>query len=307
MLGGITFLYFIFGILTSIQGHEECGKLLESQLYDRNEITSPDEYTWIGRVGYENSGEATTEFHCLAVLINQRYAILPAHCVLNIPKADASFIVFGDWRAQRNFTDGDCRQVKDLTQCSISPQTLDIEELVVHPQYRSAATLEGLNYNIALAKLQGIVEFSYFVQPICLPPAGDDKDKHIGQRLEQAGFYRPEDLVQDWRDQFQLKDLVSEWRVKKQVQMASLQFCSSKIWNRPLSENHMCSVGDTGNDFLWGSPLMAFEVFDGKPRNFYLVGIKISSIAGPSDDLDSSLFTRILPFRSWVLKNIKSN
>nr|XP_017014013.2 CLIP domain-containing serine protease B8-like isoform X2 [Drosophila takahashii] len=270
MLGGITFLYFIFGILTSIQGHEECGKLLESQLYDRNEITSPDEYTWIGRVGYENS-------------------------------------VFGDWRAQRNFTDGDCRQVKDLTQCSISPQTLDIEELVVHPQYRSAATLEGLNYNIALAKLQGIVEFSYFVQPICLPPAGDDKDKHIGQRLEQAGFYRPEDLVQDWRDQFQLKDLVSEWRVKKQVQMASLQFCSSKIWNRPLSENHMCSVGDTGNDFLWGSPLMAFEVFDGKPRNFYLVGIKISSIAGPSDDLDSSLFTRILPFRSWVLKNIKSN
>ncbi|KAH8352689.1 hypothetical protein KR084_005685, partial [Drosophila pseudotakahashii] len=283
------------------------GRLRESQLYDRNEITSPDEYTWIGRVGYEHSEDATDiDFHCLAVLIHQQYAILPAHCLLNIPKADAAFIIFGDWRAQRNFTDGDCRQVKDIIQCTTSPQALNIEELVVRPQYKSAATLEGLNYNIALAKLEGIVEFSVFVQPICLPPAGEDKDKHIGQRLELAGFYRPQELVEEWRDEKPLKNLVSEWRVKKQLQMASLEFCNSKIWNRrPLFENHLCSVGDNSTDLLWGSPLMAFEVFDGKPRNFYLVGIQISSISAPGDDLDSSLFMRILPFRSWIRKNIK--
>jgi len=66
-------------------------------------------------------------------------------------------------------------------------------------------------------------------------------------------------------------------------------------------------VGDKKGDLLWGSPLMAFEVLDGKPRNFYLVGIQISSISAPGEDLDSFLFMRILPFRSWIQKNIKYN
>ncbi|XP_070852555.1 melanization protease 1-like [Drosophila suzukii] len=302
MLGGVNVFYVVFGVLPvflkAIHGQEECGRLRESQLYDRNEITSPDEYTWIGRVGYENSDNGTIEFHCLSVLIHRQFAILPAHCLLNIPNSDATFILFGDWQAQQNYTEGDCRKVKEFSQCTTPPQMVDIEELVVHPQYKSSKTLDGLNFNIALAKLERIVEFTDFVQPICLPPVGEDKDKHIGQRLEWAGFGKARDV----------ENLDDKWRVKTQLQIASLQFCNSKIWNRrPLFENHLCSVGDKKGDLLWGSPLMAFEVLDGKPRNFYLVGIQISSISAPGEDLDSFLFMRILPFRSWIQKNIKYN
>jgi len=249
-------------------------------------------------VGYENSDNGTIEFHCLSVLIHRQFAILPAHCLLNIPNSDATFILFGDWQAQQIYTKGDCRKVKEFSQCTTPPQMVDIEELVVHPQYKSSKTLDGLNFNIALAKLERIVEFTDFVQPICLPPVGEDKDKHIGQRLEWAGFGKARDV----------ENLDDKWRVKTQLQIASLQFCNSKIWNRrPLFDNHLCSVGDKKGDLLWGSPLMAFEVLDGKPRNFYLVGIQISSISAPGEDLDSFLFMRILPFRSWIQKNIKYN
>ncbi|XP_017056407.1 melanization protease 1-like [Drosophila ficusphila] len=294
----------VFGVLPAflmlIQAQEECGKLRESQLYDRNEITAPDEYTWIGRVGYEDSNNASIEFHCLAVLIHQRYAILPAHCVLNIPVGDATFILFGDWHASSEFKVGDCRQVRDISQCTTPPQAVDIEELVVHPRYKVSTVLDGLNYNIALAKLERSVVFSDFVQPICLPPAGEDKDKHIGQRLEWAGFKKyslPRKLEND-----------EKWRSKVQLQIASREFCNSKIWNlRPLFENHLCSVGDNKSFLSWGSPLMAFEVVNGKPRNFYLVGIQISTTSAPGDDLDSFLFMRVHPFRNWILNNIKYN
>jgi len=62
-------------------------------------------------VGYENSDNGTIEFHCLSVLIHRQFAILPAHCLLNIPNSDATFILFGDWQAQQNYTEGDCLSV----------------------------------------------------------------------------------------------------------------------------------------------------------------------------------------------------
>ncbi|KAH8361564.1 hypothetical protein KR084_008346, partial [Drosophila pseudotakahashii] len=268
-----------------------CGKLRESQLYNRNEITAPDEYTWIGRVGYVY--ENRTEFSCISVLIHQRFAIANAYCFLD---GTASFILFGDWRANEDITVGDCLVEGKTAQCSPPPQRVDIEELVVHPEYHELSD----DYNIGLAKLVKNVIFSDFVQPICLPPAGDTEGNHIAQRLEMAGFRSR------LRKKHQL-DKEGEWRRKVQVHTASLEFCRSlggEGWPN-LTENHLCALGKEEKTLFIGSPLMAIEVVDGKPRNFYLVGLPATlELLGVPSYLSLHLFTSIFPYRNWILKNM---
>ncbi|XP_017006080.2 phenoloxidase-activating factor 1-like [Drosophila takahashii] len=286
-------LYFtlgvLFAILLPIRGHH-CGKLRESHLYNRNEITAPDEYTWIGRVGYIY--ENRTEFKCFSVLIHQRYAVLNAHCIRG---GTAALILFGDWRENEDITVGDCLVEGMTAQCSPRPQMVDIEELVVHPKYDGQ-----YDYNIGLAKLEKNVELSDFVQPICLPPAGESEGNHIAQRLEMAGFRRPlreGDPV----------DKDGEWRRKVQVHTTSMDFCRSLGKNGwpNLTQNYLCALGKEEKTLYFGSPLMGIEVVDGKPRNFYLVGLPATiQLLGHPSYLSLHLFTSILPFRNWILKNM---
>ncbi|XP_017006079.2 CLIP domain-containing serine protease HP8-like [Drosophila takahashii] len=287
-------LYFILGVfpafLLPIYGHH-CGKLRESQLYNRKEITAPDEYTWIGRVGYVYGNR--TEFSCFSVLIHRRYAIINAFCILDNL---ASFIVFGDWRENKDITVGDCLVEGITAQCSPPPQRVDIEELVVHPGYNRLD-----DYNFGLAKLVENVIFSDFVQPLCLPPAGETESNHIAQRLEMAGFRRPlrkGDTV----------DKEGEWRRKVQVHTASMEFCRSLGGNNwpNRTQHHICALGKEENTLYFGSPLMGIEVVDGKPRNFYLVGLPGSvELLGHPSNLSMLLFTSIFPFRNWIVKNME--
>ncbi|XP_070144217.1 phenoloxidase-activating factor 3-like [Drosophila kikkawai] len=288
--------------LTVIQGQEQqqCGKLRETQFYNHKLFTDPDEHTWIGRLfngGEPDKPEPVSD--CLAVLIHQRYAILTALCTLyNYPSTLPKYIVFGDWRANPNTKTGDCRVASEITQCSPSPQAVDIEEFAVHPLYVKGK----LDNDIALAKLVRNVELSEFVQPLCLPPAQEIEGNYIGQRLEIAGFqYQPSNREEVTEE--------LEWRIKATRHASSLEYCTSvmePLIKENLSQSILCVVGVKTNYLQPGSPLMDFELMDGKPRNYYLVGIKTFGTLGRFRSwtfIDGYL--RILPFRNWILRNIE--
>ncbi|KAH8333756.1 hypothetical protein KR059_003057, partial [Drosophila kikkawai] len=278
-----------------------CGKLRETQLHNEMEITAPNEFTWIGRVGYGESSNPDTKFPCLAVLIHQRFAILPAHCVLSDDdsgNSTAVFILFGDWRANSNFKRGDCRLERGSTTCSPPPQAVDMEQISVHPQFK----LGEHDYDIALAKMVRNVELSEFVQPLCLPPAREIEGNHISRRLEMAGFVQEH----SWNE---AKILDVDWRRKVARHTTSLEFCTSlteALGELTLSQNHLCGIEIEANNLMSGSPLMDVEVVDGKPRNFYLVGINtFGTVSGTASPIFIDGFMRILPFRNWILKNIE--
>ncbi|KAH8391361.1 hypothetical protein KR200_004167, partial [Drosophila serrata] len=276
-----------------------CGKLRETQLHNEMEITAANEYTWIGRVGYGESSNLNTKFSCLAVLIHQRFAILPAHCVLiDDDNSTAMFILFGDWRANRNFKTGDCRLERGSTTCTPPPQAVDMEQISVHPQFK----LGNHDYDIALAKMVRNVELSEFVQPLCLPPAQGIEGNHISRRLEMTGFTQEH----SWNEE-KIQDV--EWRRKVVRHTTSLEFCialTEALDELTLSQNHLCGVEIEGNHLMSGSPLMDVEVVDGKPRNFYLVGINtFGTVSGTFSPIYIDGFMRILPFRNWILKNIE--
>ncbi|XP_017086717.1 phenoloxidase-activating factor 1-like isoform X1 [Drosophila eugracilis] len=281
---------------SSIHAQVECGKLRESQLYNRKEITEPNEYTWIGRAGYGDWNNNSAEFISLSVLIKPRYAIIPASYVIGENVTAPTFILFGDWRASdKFFLLGHCRSDKRIRQCTPPPQLVDIEDLVVHPGYISSE----LQYNLALAKLVRSVEFSDFVQPICLPPAEKEKGNHIAQTLEIAGFKKSFLKEKVWQED-------EYYRQKFKVTTTSLQFCNSKMLVPVrLTENNLCAVRDKRKLLFHGSPLMGIEVVDEQPKNFYLIGILNAMITYPSSEIDSFVILRIYPFRNWILNNIE--
>ncbi|XP_020807028.1 transmembrane protease serine 9-like [Drosophila serrata] len=206
-------------------------------------------------------------------------------------------IVFGDWRGNENYRVGDCRLERGFTTCSPPPQAVDIEEIAMHPQYEPAKH----DYDIALAKMVRNVEFSEFVQPLCLPPAREIEGNHISRRLEMAGFARYNHALEEQMDDY-------EWRRKVTRHTTSLEFCNSASVNYRVTftQNHLCGVSPGKNILMSGAPLMDVEVVDGKPRNFYLVGINtFGTSLGASGSINIDGFLRILPFRNWILKNIE--
>ncbi|KAH8249180.1 hypothetical protein KR032_006975, partial [Drosophila birchii] len=275
----------------------QCGKLRETQFYNHKLFTAPDEHTWIGRLFHEEPDESETVSECLAVLIHQRYAILTAYCALfEYPSTFPKYILFGDWRASPNIKGGDCRAASGITQCSPPPQAVDIEEIVVHPLFEK----DPRGNDIALAKMVRNVELSDFVQLLCLPP--DREIEIFGQRLEVAGFQyhssSPEEVPEE-----------REWRIKATRHVTSLEYCTSltePLVKSNLSQNLLCAVGIKTNFLQSGSPLMDFELVDGKPQNFYLVGIKsFGTIGGRKSFTFIDAYLRILPFRKWILRNIE--
>ncbi|XP_016971539.1 phenoloxidase-activating factor 1-like isoform X1 [Drosophila rhopaloa] len=299
MFGGIPVLYLIFAVLTTllsqIQG-QSCGDLQESQLTNLKEITEPDEFPWIGRVGYGESRNSSAKFLCLAVLIKPQYAILPATC---LELDDPLFILFGDWRSNRNFDEEDCLHDSDsLENCAPPPIAIDIDELVVHPGYIGLAKREYLENDIALAKLVRIVEFSNNVAPLCLPTINEDKNSHIAQKLEMVGFLHWTKISSNLRPE-------EEFRSKVEVNTISQEYCSSLQFRLTLNENHLCATAAREKQQFFGSPLMGVEVVNEKPHNFFLVGLPTFSIVpGSRKDTVLFVFTRVFPYIGWILRNI---
>ncbi|XP_052851933.1 phenoloxidase-activating factor 1-like [Drosophila gunungcola] len=303
MFGGsqVYFLFWaLFNILSPIRGQHECGMVRESDLYNGKKVTEADEYTWIGRVGHGESRDSRAEFKCLSVLVSQRYAILPAHCAMDGDSGVPTFMELGTWRVYNPVHLGVCRPNRGGF-CVPPKHQVDIEELVVHPRHRRHPSPGFLQYDIALAKLVRSVELTDYLQPICLPPADGDEANQVGQRLEMAGFKIPASA--GWRVR---ED--DDWRQKVTVHTASFQYCTSKkMIPVQLSENNLCAVRDKHDNFYPGSPLMGIEVVDGKPKNFYLIGISSGIISLPDADRDTFAVLRIAPFRKWILKNMHSN
>ncbi|XP_017086718.2 phenoloxidase-activating factor 1-like isoform X2 [Drosophila eugracilis] len=296
MFRGSQEFYILLSLfLTSIRGQLQCGNLRESELYNRKEITGPDEYPWVGRVGYGNPENYTAEFKCVSVLIKPRYVILPAECVIGKAVTTPTFILFGDWRATDDFFQlGDCREGNGTRQCTPASQVVEIEDLIVHPGHTISLSF---NYNLALAKLVRSVELSNFVQPICMPPLAKDKDNYIFQSLEITGFKKVYTSEKTWEED-------DYYRQKMKVHTASLQFCNSKMLIPILmNENNLCALRDKRNLLFNGSPIMGVEVVDEKPTNFYLIGILITVISYPTSEIELLPILRVSPFRNWIENN----
>ncbi|KAH8246849.1 hypothetical protein KR032_002204 [Drosophila birchii] len=269
------FLFTLATLLLSFSANQassldQCGKFNINQFENKALNTELDEHPWIGRIEHTLKDGAHA-FVCVGVLIEARHMLTPAHCVASV-SPEAVSLVFGDWDARNNHTEPDC---DDKGVCAPPGQRRSVSKISIHPDYR----MREHQNDLAVVKLDKNVEFSNYVEPICLPSDGSASNR---TDLIVAGYQIPEGRLPD--------DPVANRRHKMVFEPSNNVNCHEEP-----SSQIIC--GKTERDPLTGSALV--EATE-SPRKFYLDGIVVVSF-----DL-VGLYRGCLNIRShlnWIRQN----
>lgn len=82
-------------------------------------------------------------------------------------------------------TDKDCVNFLGIEGCADPLIKIPIEEIIIHPEWYKKAP-GHINHDVALLRLSESINFTYYIQPICLPPS--DLKIPDNERLTVVGW-----------------------------------------------------------------------------------------------------------------------
>ncbi|XP_030553946.1 serine protease easter [Drosophila novamexicana] len=264
----------------------ECGAVAWQRSNDSE--TKINEYPWLALIEYTKPNQEKLHA-CGGVLISERYVLTAAHCVAGPAISNRGWRVravrLGEWDTMTN---PDCQVTHspEKTNCAPPYQDLSAEEIIVHTNYNKDVTSQ--TNDIAMIRLGDRVQFSEYVQPICLP------NKQL--RADEL-----EELVVD----------VAGWQAtsssrmqKSEVIITSIEDCQ-KLYaaqNVHIVASQLCGAANAnecrGNS---GGPLMLFK------NNAYLLGgiLSFGPVPCPSPGWPD-IYTRVASYIDWIHGNLKA-
>ncbi|XP_013102920.1 serine protease easter isoform X3 [Stomoxys calcitrans] len=274
----------------------ECGKSFENRIIGGN-VTRIDEYPWLALIEYTKPGNAKG-FHCGAALINKRYVISAAHCVIGsgLPAGWLpTGIRLGEWDRT---TTRDCEtSVNNRLECADPHLDVAIEEIVSHPGYNSRDTNRW--NDIALIRLSREVAYTDFVSPVCLPIQTEMRSRTFeAQKLDVIGFGATEFGTSSAR---KLKASIDAW---------NFETCRQRYATRRISlqDTQMCAGGQAGVDSCSGDsggPLVVKQRLDN--RDVYVLAGLVSFGPTQCGTADwPGVYTRVGAYADWILNSIKA-
>uniref|UniRef100_A0A2C9GV95 CLIP domain-containing serine protease n=1 Tax=Anopheles dirus TaxID=7168 RepID=A0A2C9GV95_9DIPT len=263
----------------------ECGTAQEDRIFG-GEVASIFAYPWLARIRYFK-GNNRYGFHCGGVLIHHKYVLTAAHCIEGVP---SSWIVYqvrlGEFDTT---TTTDCQN--DV--CADPVRDVLINDHIVHPDYYKE---NGADYNdIAMLQLAESVEFTEFIQPICLPltPAARSVD-HTGKYVTVAGWGQTENSSSSTK------------KLHLQVPVLSNEACAEAFSTVHLEiiPTQVCAGGEKGRDSCRGDsggPLMSRTDGVTKAQFWHLVGLVSFGLEQCGTDGVPGVYTRIGEYMDWVI------
>ena len=230
-------------------------------------------------------------------MINNRYVLTAAQCVSENELAsniNDKPVRLGEWNIT---TDPDCEIFKNGQEyCAHNHLDVGIEEVVRHPNFTTVD--RDTKHDIALIRLDRYVNFTNFIQPVCLP---------ILPRLRSSTFegYRL-DLVGWGTFDTKTSSIVKR---KTNFEVGDLDECRwtySTIGVNVLKSN-ICATGKINGKTCWGDyggPLLSRITIDF--RSVYtLVGVFSFSHKPCGHCNWPSVYTRVGAYIEWIEDNLK--
>lgn len=268
-----------------------CGNNIDNRIVGGVEAEL-GEYPWLALLGYEVVGTRNTEFNCGGALINDRYVLTAAHCVVSLPSDfKLSTVRLGEHnlRTERDCTVGD---VED--RCAEPVQNFGIAQVIPHQDYNKPNRFWN---DIALLRLDRAVTHNSYVGPICMPFGEWRTRDYTGSRFWVAGF----GLTEAFGDS-------SEVLMKLRVPVVSNNECA-QVFRRQrasIGPAQMCAGGVSGRDSCSGDsggPLMGTSKF-GPP--FRIIGVVSFGVTRCGTANVPGVYTRVSEYLNWILDNMRA-
>uniref|UniRef100_A0A4Y0BP00 CLIP domain-containing serine protease n=1 Tax=Anopheles funestus TaxID=62324 RepID=A0A4Y0BP00_ANOFN len=265
---------------SSLPEPPHCGVPLFDRLLS-GQPTQINEFPWTALIEFQMYN-GSFSFHCGGTLINERYVVTAAHCMMSTRRLwKVHRVRLGEWNLAK---------VKDCQDgiCSNAPIDMDIEKIVVHKYFLPCS--DNKAHDIALIRFTRPVQYSETIRPICLPLSESLRyHNHVGKKSYVAGWGKTE------------TDMASEKKMVVDLNIMRLQKCES-FHRVSLNATHMCAggmlehgtcVGDSGG------PLMRQH-----ESSWYLIGV---NSFGPSNCGTAgvpSVYTKVAKYVDWIQDNI---
>ncbi|KAF2895591.1 hypothetical protein ILUMI_10586, partial [Ignelater luminosus] len=275
-----------------LPGKEICGRGYIEKILG-GEITDIREFPWMALLEYKTS--RGNKFMCGGSLINNRYVLTAAHCIVNERTSTGTKLIsvrLGEYdlTKQRDCSDS----TPGLENCADPPIDVTIEKQIPHELFNRRS--KNREHDIALVRLNREVSYSEYVSPICLPTT-EQVDPNSINNLIVAGWGATENNTN------------SDVKLKLLLPLVSNTECSSIFEKQTpikIGNGQICAGGSEGKDACRGDsggPLMLIEREPMK-ENYVAVGL-VSFGFGCGIEGYPGVYTRVSSYVQWITDNIK--
>lgn len=263
----------------------ECGISIGMRIYG-GEDADIDEFPWLAMLQYENH-RGERKFSCGGSLINNRYVLTAAHCVVGEVEKKEGNLVSVRLGEYDTTTEIDCIMLDDEQICADPPIDAPVEQKIPHPEYSETS----MQNDIALLRLNQDIPRTDFIQPICLPTA-NFKSSSAGDVNFVTGFGRT------------LKGSRSAIKQKLGIKVYDQERCRAKFATKKaeITPKQLCAGGDFAKDSCHGDsggPLMKLQ------KVWNLEGVVSYGNRCGLEDWPG-VYTRVQAYMNWIRDNIRS-
>ncbi|XP_076066871.1 phenoloxidase-activating factor 1-like [Oratosquilla oratoria] len=274
-----------------VQLPEECGKSSTDGRIHGGDEAAPGQFPWMALLGSAGSGSNNPSFFCGGSIITDRYILTASHCndhgllrgrVLNLVR-------LGEYKIS---TDPDCVTLNNSRVRCIPPfEDFGIERFISHPDFGKPLAISN---DVGLIRVDRKIDFGSYIRPVCLPPPDLTTEDLDTTPLTVSGWGSTETSVR------------SDTLLFVRVPYVDLKTCNDDYLGI-LRDSQLCAGGEPGRDSCKGDsggPLVRLKEKQKPP--YQQVGIvSFGSKTGCATPGVPAVYTSVLAYRSWIIRNLR--
>ncbi|XP_058453454.1 CLIP domain-containing serine protease B8-like [Malaya genurostris] len=287
------------GSRVGVDEEKTCGHQSFGQKLLGGHITDIDEFPWMAMLLYDGEGSNVVSPGCGGALISRNFVLTAAHCLVGRivqKKGNLKLVRLGEYDLN---SDPDCMLDEKVKDCTDGKVDVKPKRIIAHPQY--AANALSQHHDIGLVQLEKPIEYSDFIQHICLPEAASSNGATAGAKLNVCGWGRTNFFRSELGG-----NAVSPVKLKVVLPYVDHQNCRDiyRPHKLELGSGQICAGGQKAKDTCAGdsgSPLM---FFDSKRGVWVLTGLVSLGVQKCGTEGRPGIYTNVREYVPWIRRNI---